>query len=509
MIDLTAFKEHIGQIQDLNLAQGLLSWDLETCMPEKGAEIRAKQMATLSTLSHDMLASAETARFLEDLRLQEHYRSLDRTAQALVREVGKEYDRAKKIPSDLVRELTETTAKAHHAWVEARKTNQFQLFAPILEKIVELNRRMAQCLGFSGSPYNALMDLYEPELTTDKTDALFNNIKPGLIKLVQAIRDSEHQPDTRFLKRVTRIEKQQAFSETVIKAMGFDMQAGRIDKAPHPFCAGFGPGDVRLTNRYFKNEMLSSLFSAMHEAGHGLYEQGMDPALGRTPLSEGASLGIHESQSRLWENMVGRSREFWKYYLPRLKKVFPKQLEGIGLESFYRAINRSQPSLIRVEADEVTYNLHIMLRYEIERALIEEKASVRDIPALWTEKMREYLGITPPNDALGALQDIHWAHGSFGYFPTYTLGNLYAAQFFRQAEKEIPGLKLQIAKGNFKPLKTWLNEKIHRIGRIETPAEIVFRVTGEPLNAHYFMAYLQSKFTEIYQLPASYTISSE
>ncbi len=344
------------------------------------------------------------------------------------------------------------------------------------------------------------MDLYEPNLTTDMVDQLFSKLKSDLVPLVKAIGESPRQPDTSFLKKITSVDRQWEFSEQVLKKMGFNFNAGRLDKAAHPFCMGMGPKDVRLTTRLFKDDMLSALFSSMHEAGHGMYEQGINPALSRTPLDGGASLGIHESQSRMWENMIGRSRPFWEYYLPKLRKVFPRQLQRVTLDKFYRAINASKPSFIRVEADEATYNLHIMLRYEIERDVIEGRLGVQDLPEVWNAKMEEYLGLTPPNDTLGVLQDVHWAHGSFGYFPTYTLGNLYSAQFYRAAKKQVWGLEAMIAKGNFKELKTWLNSEIHYWSKVELPSEIVERVTGEPLNARYFVDYLWHKYGEIYGL---------
>jgi carboxypeptidase Taq len=500
MKELEAFKELVGEIQDLGSTQGLLGWDLETMMPEKGSEIRAKQLSTLSKLSHEMMISDKMGQLLKKLREPGTYDRLDKIDKALVREVGKDYDRATKIPVTLVQEMTEITTKSHKAWVEARLKNRFDVFAPYLEKIIDLNRQMAKAIGYKGSPYNALLDLYEPDLTTDQVDILFAGLKKEIVPLVKAIAESKRQPETRFLKKNSSLQKQQSFSEDVIRKMGFDFEAGRLDKAPHPFCMGMGPGDVRLTTRFFKNDLISSLFSSMHEAGHGMYEQGTNPALMRTPLGSGASLGIHESQSRLWENLVGRSRPFWKYALPKLRKLFPQQLQGVTLDKFYAAINRSQPSLIRVEADEVTYNLHIMLRYEIERDLIEGKLQVKDLPRAWNQKMKEYLGLTPETDTVGVLQDIHWSHGSFGYFPTYTLGNLYAAQFFHTAKKKNKALEDEIARGNLKSLKAWLNKEIHWVSKVELPNEIVQRVTGEPLNSQYFVDYLWGKFGEIYAL---------
>ncbi len=503
MRELDTLKERIGEIHDIHTTQGLLGWDLETYMPQKGAEIRAKQMSTLSKLSHTMMTSDEMGNLLKTLRAPEVFDRLETIDRALVREVGKEFDRATKLPVSLVQELQETTAKAHTVWVEARKANDFGKFAPVLDKIVDLNRQMADLLGYdkaNGSPYDALMDLYEPGLTTRQLDKLFANLKEELVPLVKAISESTDKPDTSFLHKHSPTDLQWKFSEEVIAAMGFDLDAGRLDKAPHPFCMGMGPLDVRLTTRLFEDDMVSSLFSSMHEAGHGMYEQGLNPKLMRTPLADGASLGIHESQSRMWENLVGRSRSFWEYHYPRLQQLFPEQLNGVSLEQFYRAINESKPSLIRVESDEATYNLHILLRYEIEKDVIEGRLNVADLPRVWNEKMQDYLGLVPPSDTQGVLQDIHWSHGSFGYFPTYTLGNMYSVQLYNTAKKEMPDMEAQIAKGNMKPLRDWLKKAVHYYGKVETPAEIILRVTGEPLNAQYFVDYLWGKFGPIYNI---------
>jgi len=492
---LAQLKELTAEIIDLRAAQGLLGWDLETYMPPEGAETRAHQRSTLAKLSHQMLTSETMGNLLKTLRKQK----LDRIDQALVREVAKEYDRETKIPVKLVQEMTEVTAKAHPIWVSARKDNKFSNFAPVLEKIIDLNRQTTKVIGYQDSPYNALLDLYEPTLTVKQTDTLFSALKKDLVPLVKAIQESPKKPDAGFLRNKTYPEdKQWEFTITVLEAMGFDFARGRQDKAAHPFTMGMSSRDVRLTTRVFKTDIVSALFSSLHEGGHGLYEQGVDPALARTFLDGGVSLGIHESQSRLWENLVGRSKAFWTYFYPKLKKLFPKPLDGITMQQFYKAINTVEPSFIRVEADEVTYNLHIMLRYEIEKALIEGDLKVKDIPAVWNKNMKSYLGITPPSDTLGCLQDVHWSHGSFGYFPTYTLGNLHSVQFFNTAKKQVKSLEDQIAKGKLLPLKNWLNQEIHHHGHVELPDELSRRVTGEPLNSRYFVEYLWAKYGEIY-----------
>jgi carboxypeptidase Taq len=384
-------------------------------------------------------------------------------------------------------------------WAEARKKSNFKMFAPLLEKIIALNCEMADAIGYVGSRYNALLDLYEPGLTTTELDPLFKNLKKEIVPLLKAIQGAE-RPNDKFLHKKYSKEKQMAFSRMVVEAMGFDMKAGRLDLSVHPFTMGISMDDVRLTTRAFEDNLFSCLASSMHEAGHGMYEQGANPKLVRTTLEGGSSLGIHESQSRMWENLVGRGRPFWKHFYPKLKKLFPGKLDGVKMEQFYRAINIVESSPVRVEADEVTYNLHIILRYEMEKDLIEGKLSVGDVPEVWNEKMVSYLGYTPKNDGEGCLQDVHWSHGSFGYFPTYTLGNLYSAMFYNAAKRGVRGLEGQIEKGKMGGLKRWLNRNIHEVSRMETPDEIVRRATGSPLTAEPFVKYLWDKYSEIYAL---------
>lgn len=496
---LEAFRNLVHETHDVGAVQGLLGWDLEVFMPPRGAEMRSHQMATLAKLSHQMRTSPELGRYLEELRQERTYQGLSRIDRALVDEVGREYDKARKLPVELVQEISRTTSEANGIWAEARKQQDFGKFAPMLGKIIELNRRFADAMGYEDSPYNALLDEYERDLTVKQLDPLFADLKQEVVPLLKAITDAS-PPERGFLKQVFPIEPQLAFSRQVLEDMGFDFEAGRLDLSVHPFSSGSSTDDVRLTTRVFNDDVFSALSSSMHEGGHGMYEQGVSRELNRTPLAEGTSLGIHESQSRMWENQVGRGNAFWTHYFPQLQQTFAPQLDQVTTEQFYRAVNVVQPSFIRVEADEVTYNLHIVLRYEIERDLIEGRLAVREIPEAWNAKVQEYLGITPPNDALGCLQDIHWAHGSFGYFPTYTLGNLYAAQFFRQARQEVPDLDGKIARGELKALKGWLNEQIHAVGKMETADQIARRVTGESLNARYFVDYLKAKYGEVYGL---------
>lgn len=500
MASIMAFQALVNEVHDLDATQSVLGWDLETYMPPKGAPLRAKQLATLAKLSHNLMTSNEMQEQLNNLRQPVIYDRLDTMSQALVREVGIVFDKSTKTPIDLLQEMVETTAEAHSNWTEARANKQFKQFEPVLRKIISLNQRLADALGYEDSPYDALLNEYEPGLTVKQLDPLFAKLKAELVPLLKAIRNSGYEPEVGFLyDGPFSKEKQLEFSALVLRDMGFDFEAGRLDLSAHPFSSGSSSSDVRLTTRVDENDVFSALSSSMHEGGHGMYEQGINPALNRTLLSSGTSLGIHESQSRMWENQVGRSKAFWSHYLSKLQDTFP-ELEGVTLEQFYHAINRVKSSFIRVEADEVTYNLHILMRYEIEKALIEGRMKVDEIPEAWAAKTQEYLGITPNNDAEGALQDIHWSHGSFGYFPTYTLGNLYSAQFFNTAKQQIDDLEESIAQGQLHPLKTWLNKEIHIVGKMETADTIVRRVTGEPLNASYFVDYLWTKYGDIFSI---------
>jgi carboxypeptidase Taq len=496
-----AFQALVNEIHDLNATQALLGWDLETMMPGKATALRSKMLATLAKLSHEKTTGTEMNEHMRVLRQPGMSDKLDTMTLALVREVGRDYDKSCKIPLDLLQEMVETTTHAHHVWAEARTAKDFKLFEPVLRKIVSLNQRTAEAIGYEQSPYDALLDNYEPGLTVAQLDPLFAQLKADLLPLLKTIQASPFEARTDFLTNgVFPAEQQMALCRRILELMGFDFEAGRLDLSPHPFTSGAGSLDVRLTTRVDERDVFSALSSAMHEGGHGLYEQGINPALNRTPLAEGTSLGIHESQSRLWENQVGRSQAFWVSVFPLMQQQFPDQLAQVSLEEFYAAINRVRSSCIRVESDEVTYNLHIMLRYEIEKDLIEGRMDVSDIPDAWAAKMQDYLGISPANDAEGPLQDIHWSHGSFGYFPTYTLGNLYSAQFFRAAQAQIPDLTNKIETGNLLSLRQWLNKEIHWVGRTENAATIVQRVTGEPLNARYFTDYLWEKYGALFNI---------
>ena len=498
---LETLKSHIAEIQDIRSAQGLLGWDMETFMPAKGTAIRASQSSTLAKLSHQMLTDPKVGDWLKELQASATYQALSKVDQAHIREIQRQYDQETKLPVSLVQAISETTAKAHSVWVEARKTKNFKTFQPTLSELVKLNGQVAECLGYEKSPYDALLDQYEPGLTADAFQPVVDALQGPISELIQRIQASPHQPPMELLANKNFDTKHQStFTLKVLKDMGFDFDAGRQDEAAHPFTMGMGPHDVRLTTRYDQSDVFSALFSSIHEGGHGLYEQGIDPCIGRTFLDGGASLGIHESQSRLWENQVGRSQAFWQHYYPLLQQAFSSELSNIDSATFYRLVNRVVPSPVRVEADEVTYNLHIFIRFTIEKNLIEGNMTVDDIPGAWQEQYEKLLGITPANDAEGCLQDVHWSHGSFGYFPTYTLGNVVAAQMFETAKTQLPSLEADIAQGKLLPLKTWLNQQVHQWSKVEQPAEIVQRVTGEPMNPKYLLDYFETKYSKLYQL---------
>lgn len=496
---LNTLKERLARISDLRAAEAVLSWDQETYMPPGGAAARAEQLATLERLAHEFFTSEEIGNLLEALEPQLKDLDYDSDEASLIRVTKRDYEKAVKLPSELVTQLAREASLAREAWKEARQRSDFPKFRPHLEKLVELTQKKAEALGYDERIYDPLLDLFEPEMKTSEVEEIFSQLKSELVPLVQEV-SRQKRPDDSFLRQQYDERAQWDFGLEVVKDFGFDLNRGRQDISAHPFTTGFSVSDVRLTTRIQRDYLPTALFGTLHECGHGLYHQGVDPKLERTPLAGGASLGMHESQSRLWENLVGRSRPFWKHYYPKLKERFPEQLRDVTLDDFYRAINRVEPSFIRVEADEVTYNLHIMLRFELENALLEGKLAVGDLPEIWNAKMEEYLGVVPPDDARGVLQDIHWSQGYFGYFPTYSLGNLMSAQIFRQASEEIPDLTEQIASGKFRELLGWLREKIHRHGRKFTAVELLRRVTGRELEAQSYLEYIRLKYSNILTL---------
>lgn len=495
-----AFREYVKKIRQLDETINLLQWDMRTGMPKKGVAARSDLIGMLSSESFAMTVSLEMKQFLETLSQSDTYKELDRVTQVTVRECQKEYDRMQSIPPDMFREYVVLTTTAESVWEDAKEKSDFTMFQPYLEKIVEMNRKMIEIWGYSGVPYNTLLDYYEPGMTVEILDALFADLREKTIAIVQRIQQKGYQPDVSFLEQRYDPQKQRQFSILALRAIGYDLEAGRLDETVHPFCVTMNREDVRVTTRYNPDDFRTAIFGTIHEGGHALYEQNISPELDGTPLATGTSMGIHESQSRFWENIVGRSSEFWECCYEDLQKTFPEELGHVSLARFYRAINHSEPSLVRVEADELTYNLHIMIRYELEKGLINGTLQVADLPDLWKQKMEEYLGVTPPDDSLGVLQDVHWAGGSFGYFPSYSLGNIYSAQFLHAMQKDIPGFYSQIRRGEFGGIRQWLADKVHRHGKTMTPAEILESVTGERINSQYLVNYLEKKYTDVYGL---------
>ena len=496
---LAELKARLGRIEDIKAASNVLSWDQETYMPPGGAKARAHQLSTLQTMAHEEFVADETGTLLD--RAEADLNGADPLGDdaSLIRVTRRDYERDRKLPSQLVAELSKTVSEAKEAWKTARANDDFGRFAPLLRRIVNLNLQKADALGYESEPYDALLDECEPGMKTATVADTFERLREDLVPIVDAIAASPSL-DNEVLHRTFPIEKQKQFAHEVISDLGYDFDRGREDVSAHPFTTSFSTGDVRLTTRYNESYFPAAFFSTLHEAGHGLYEQGIDDALDRTPLAEGTSLGMHESQSRLYENLVGRSRAFWSHYFPPLKEAFPDALGNTDLDTFYRAINRVEPSLIRVEADEVTYNLHIMLRFELERGLINQDIDVDALPELWRAKMEDYLGVGPDTDPDGVLQDVHWSLGAIGYFPTYALGNLMSVQLMEQIREDHPDLDDDLATGRFGPLLDWLRAHVHQHGRKITAPDLLQRITGDELSAEPWLTYVRSKFGSVYDL---------
>ena len=494
-----------GTVFDLASAVSLLEWDQQTYMPPGGSEGRASQIATLSRMAHELFIGDEFGAALEAAEAEV---DPDSDEARIVWRLKRDVHKSRRVPADWVEEHEHTVRLAFNAWVNARAASDFSAFRPHLEKVLRLKLAYAEFFQPYESPYDPLLDNYEPGMKTSSVKQVFDQLRREQVPLVEAIAERADAVDDSFLHQPFDDRTQWDFGLQVIRDLGYDFERGRQDKAVHPFCTSFNKNDVRITNRINGNFFGPTMFGSMHEAGHAIYDQGIANNLDRIPIMSGSSLtsshhashGIHESQSRMMENLVGRSRAFWQAYYPRLQQAFPSQLGQVSLDSFYRAINRVRPSLIRVEADEATYNLHIMLRFEIELELMRGNLAAADLPEAWNSKIQEFLGLTPPNDAQGVLQDIHWADGYIGYFPTYTLGNLIACQLWEQLEQDVPNLSAQIAAGKFENLVGWLHENIHQHGAKFQPMELLKHVTGQGLTAQPYLRYLKSKYGEIYGL---------
>ena len=496
---LGELRSRLKEIHHLGMAGAVLDWDQQTYMPPGAVSARAEQRATLSRLAHDFFVDDRTGRLLDAAAEAVAGADPESDDAALVRVTRRDREKAVRLPSELVEEFSRVTSLAQEEWAKARAADDYAAFAPWLERIVDLERRTAEALGYEDRLYDALLDQYEPGTTSRQVEEVFEELKQGIVPLARAIFERLDAVDDACLHREYPEALQQSYTEKLLAELGFDFQRGRQDRAVHPFCTSFSCDDVRLTTRYDPAFLPSCLFGSLHEMGHGLYEQGLGPELSDTPLSGGASLGVHESQSRLWENLVGRSRPFWRCHYAGLQAQFPSALGDTGAEDFYRAINRVSRGLIRVEADEVTYNLHIILRYEMENELLEGRLSIADAPDAWRARMEQYLGVTPPSNRLGILQDVHWSCGIMGYFPTYCLGTVMSVQLYEAAMRDA-NIRRDADNGEYASLLDWLRVNVHRCGRKLLPGELLRRATGSPLAPAPYLNYLKTKFQDLYDL---------
>jgi carboxypeptidase Taq len=489
------YRSHMRKLADLRASLALMQWDQETYLPQKGTGFRAQQIATLAEMAHELATSKNLGSLLESLHMAEGLSDSERINITLNRE---DFAKQKKYPAAFVRRMSETVSKSFNAWSQAKKESRFTIFENELAELVALKKEETEILGCSKHPYDALMDEFEKGCTVKLMDSLFGNMLPKLRTILEKIQQ-KNQPEDAFLFKFFDNKRQWDLGLDVIAELGFDFGAGRQDLSSHPFSTSFNKYDVRITTRIDEHDFSSMLFSCIHETGHALYEQGLPESEYGLPSGEYASLGIHESQSRLWENHVGRSRAFWKLHYPKVCKIFPEAFSGISEETFYRAVNKIKPSLIRTESDELTYHFHVMIRYEIEKKLITGEIKTKDIPACWNELYKVWLGVEPPDDRQGCLQDVHWSHGSFGYFPTYSLGSFYAAQFFAAANRANKQLTGNMEKGDSSGLLHWLRQRIHASGRTFKSEEICKMATGEYLNVQYFLDYVLDKYGKIYE----------
>lgn len=491
--------DHAREVALLTSTQSLLGWDERTKLPPAGGEYRAQQISYLAGVIHKKQTAPEVGEWLTELADSPLTADPHSETGADVFNLRRDYNRKTKLPQALVEELAKLSVLGQQLWAEARKANDFPRFRPLLERMVELKRQEAAAIGYDKEPYDALLDDYEPGASTTEVAAALAGLRNQLVPLVAEIAASSRKPKLEILQGGYPLDRQEKFGKLCIEAIGFDFTSGRLDVTDHPFCGGAGPRDVRLTTRY-DDGLSGALFSTLHEAGHGIYEQGLPAARYGLPTGEAVSLGIHESQSRMWENLVGRSRAFWEHFYPQAQATFPDSLRSASLDDFYFAINDVRPSLIRTESDEVTYNLHILIRFELELALVNDQLKVADLPAAWNAKYREYLGIESPTDSDGVLQDVHWSCGLMGYFPTYSLGNLYAAQLFEAATRDLGDLQTMFRRGEFLPLRDWLRAHIHSLGRRYPASELARRATGVPLSHDALLRHLRGKFGPLYNL---------
>jgi carboxypeptidase Taq len=489
-----SYKNKMRQIADINGAISVLAWDKEVNLPKKGAAARSQQMATLSGMAHELFTAAD---FGQELTALIESNNLTPEQHQNVVLTLKDYNKSTKLPTEFVIRRSQVVSEAYHAWIEAREANDFGVYKEDLKKIVGIARETAELFGYEDHPYDALLDMYEPNAKTADLTVLFKDVREQLVNFVKILKEKS-QVENDFLSKSYDKDKQWNFGLELLKNMGYDFDAGRQDISAHPFTITFAPTDVRVTTRVDEHDLGNMTWSCIHEGGHGLYEQGLSWDYYGLPLGEACSLGIHESQARMWENNVGRSQAYWQAHYSDLQAVFSENLKDISPSDFYKGINQIAPNAIRTEADELHYHFHVLIRFEIEKELMEGTLEVDDLDKVWNQKYAEYMGIEIKDDRQGILQDIHWSHGSIGYFPTYSLGSFYAAQFFAQAQKDMPDLIQEISEGNSSNLLSWLRQNIHQHGRYFTPEELCMKITGEKLNFRYFMDYAKQKFGAIY-----------
>jgi carboxypeptidase Taq len=485
--DFETLRSKLGEIHDVVKAASLLGWDQQVLMPSRGADVRAYQLGTLGKLAHERFVSDEIGSLLEELRPYEESLDPDSNEASLIRVARRDYEKLLRVPPELAAEITRVGARAFGVWVEARANSDYESFRPWLEQLVDLKHRYVECYPPADELYDTLLDDYEQGMKAAQVRAIFDRLKEVLIPLVEAAASAATEP----VKGHFPSAIQRQLSLEIVKRFGFDETGWRLDTAPHPFAQSLGMQDIRITTRE-PEDSLDGLFATMHECGHGLYENGVDPSLERTLLARGASLGLHESQSRLWENLVGRSQPFWSWFYPRVQETFQDLLGSVDEETWFRSINDVRPGLIRIEADEASYNLHIILRFELEQRIMDG-LDLRELPELWNETMHGYLGVDVPNDAVGVLQDVHWSRGGFGYFPTYSLGNVISVQIWERLRDDLDDVEGQIARGEFSEIREWLREHLHRHGRKFTPAETLERAVGGPIDPEPYLEYLQGK----------------
>jgi carboxypeptidase Taq len=494
-------RQRLAEVFDLGKTMSLLSWDQQVLMPRRGAQVRAEQMATVGKIAHQKFTSAEVGRLIDDLHDWGEQHEYDSFEASLIRVAARDWEKASKVPAELRAEMSRSAALANQVWVDARRDNDFGSFLPVLRRNLDLRKRYIDCFEVDDEPYDIVLDDYERGMKTAEVRRIFDYLKAHQAPLVKEIAGNGHARPRPPAKHFD-LAAQKVFELEVVREFGFSEDAWRLDPTVHPFASATGIGDIRITTRYF-TDRLEGLFGTMHEFGHGLYEHQVDTALERSPLARGVSLGMHESQSRMWENLVGRSLAFWRRFFARLQELHPDALAGYDAESWYREVNAVDPSLIRVEADEATYNLHIILRFELEQAMLADAFPLEQLPEEWNRRVWEYLGIEVPNDTEGVLQDVHWSGGSIGYFPTYALGNLISAQIWERITADLPDLDTAIEEGDFAPLRDWLREHLHRHGRKYTPAETLERVSGSStIDPEPYVRYLRTKLAGIYERPA-------